>query len=40
MLDFSLASDSADSSPFDVKGVDIKISSAEIIDFIHESRKL
>ena len=27
-------------SPLDVKGVDLKISSAEIVDFIHESRKL
>lgn len=35
---YTLLSDSP-ASPFDVKGVNLKISSAEIVDFIHESRK-
>ena len=31
---------SKDASPLDIKGVDMDISSKDIIQFIHESRKL
>lgn len=36
---YTLVSDSS-ASPLDVKGANLKLSSAEIVDFIHESRKL
>ncbi len=36
---FVLKPESAQRSPLDVPGVDLKVSTAEIIKFIHEGRK-
>jgi hypothetical protein len=36
---FVLKSESAKTSPLDVKGIDLGLSAAEIVEFIHEGRK-